>query len=85
MSRQLKTSKALATIVMEEIGLHSVLKEIQGVTIRRCERHNENAPNWEAVFELTGYDENRRPIPVPTPHPRAYEIVRELQGCFDLV
>ena len=85
MSKQQKTSKALAVIVMEEVGLHPELKKIKGVTIRHAQRHNPEAPNWDAVFELIGYDQDGRPIPVPVPPDLAYQIVRELQSRFDLV
>lgn len=84
MPRQSKTTKALAVIVMGEIGLHDELKkEITGVTIRKTERHNPKAPNWEAVFETVGYSSDGRPIPMPVPHPLAYEIVSKLQSQFD--
>jgi hypothetical protein len=85
MNREKKTSEALMIIVMEEIRQHPELHEIQGVTVRRTDRHKLEAPNWDAAFELIGYDANHRPIPIPVPPPSAYEIVRKLQSRFDLV
>jgi hypothetical protein len=84
MNREKKTIKALATIVMAEIERHPELHEIKGVTIRHAERHNPEAPNWDASFESIGYDANHRPIPVPVPPPSAYEVVRKLQSRYDL-
>ena len=55
MPRQSKTTKALAVIVMGEIGLHDELKkEITGVTIRKTERTQSEGPS------LTGRRYSRR-------------------------
>jgi hypothetical protein len=85
MERQQKTSRELEAMVMAEVRAHRELNDILGVIIRRAQRLTPETPNWDAVFNMPGTDASGRPIPMPIPHPLAYELVRKLQACFDLV
>lgn len=85
MARPTKSSIELAVAIMNKVREHPELNsEIKSVEIRRAERHHPGASNWEAVFEMIGYDSTGRAIPMPTPHPLANQIVRDIQSHFDL-
>lgn len=84
MSRECKTPEALAVMVMKEVGLCEDLAEFKGVTIRKTDRHNPNAPNWEALFETLRYSGLTRPTAMPITHPLADEIVRKIQLQYDV-
>jgi hypothetical protein len=84
MAKDLKSSMELAVTVMNKVRERAELSDLKGLQIRRVERHQPEASNWEAIFEMVGYDSNGRPAPMMTPHPLAYEIVKDIQSRFDL-
>lgn len=82
--RERKTALELELMLMEKIRERDELDEIQGVAIRRIERRDLLSANWDGVFQLIGFDSEGRAIPVPIPHPLAYQILGDLQSRFDL-
>lgn len=85
MAKETKTQIELAVAIMNKIREYpEVASEIKAVEVRRAERHNPKASNWDAIFEMLGFDSSGRPVPMMTPHPLAQNIVQELQGRFDL-
>jgi hypothetical protein len=86
MLRRPKSSGEVAAAVMNRIRERPELqKEIKGVKIRRMKRYHPAASNWEAKFEMIGYDNASRPTLMPAPHPLANQIVTDIQSQFDLV
>jgi hypothetical protein len=84
-AKETKTQIEIAVAILNRLREHAELKsEITDVEVRRAQRHHPNAPNWDAIFEMVGYDNSGRPIPMPTTHPLALRIVEELQATSDL-